>query len=500
MTDSRERPLSVAILAVGGQGGGVLTKWLVDTAEANGYIAQSTFVAGVAQRTGATVYCVEMFPRDRAEALGQEPVFTPYPVPGDVDLVIVGEMAETGRAIQKGFVTPNITTLIASSHRIYSINEKEALGDGIMDQAPVARAAGKAAKKFICFDMAAAAEEAGCVISSVLLGAVAGAGALPFDRDAYEATIRDSGRAVEANLRGFAAGYDGVGQESPPADIEAPAAQPVGANGEALKARIESELPSEVRNMALHGALRALDYQDREYAAYYLDRVKEILLIDTASQNFELAVEVARQLALQMCYEDTIRVADLKTRSERFVKIREHVAATPNQPAHVVEYFNPRLEEICDTLPASLGALVLRSGTLQKLLSPFFGKGRNVKTTNISGFLLLHMLAKFKRWRRGTYRFKVQEALIADWLQRINEAIAEHYDYALAIAHCIEMVKGYGDTYQRGLTRYRAAVDAAGALPAADRAAALRRLHTAALADEKGHVFGDLLSTLKTVH
>lgn len=252
--------------------------------------------------------------------------------------------------------------------------------------------------------------------------------------------------------------------------------------------------------MALHGALRALDYQDREYAAYYLDRVKEILLIDTASQNFELAVEVARQLALQMCYEDTIRVADLKTRSERFVKIREHVAATPNQPAHVVEYFNPRLEEICDTLPASLGALVLRSGTLQKLLSPFFGKGRNVKTTNISGFLLLHMLAKFKRWRRGTYRFKVQEALIADWLQRINEAIAEHYDYALAIAHCIEMVKGYGDTYQRGLTRYRAAVDAAGALPAADRAAALRRLHTAALADEKGQVFGDLLSTLKTVH
>lgn len=500
MTDSRERPLSVAILAVGGQGGGVLTKWLVDTAEANGYIAQSTFVAGVAQRTGATVYCVEMFPRDRAEALGQEPVFTPYPVPGDVDLVIVGEMAETGRAIQKGFVTPNITTLIASSHRIYSINEKEALGDGIMDQAPVARAAGKAAKKFICFDMAAAAEEAGCVISSVLLGAVAGAGALPFDRDAYEATIRDSGRAVEANLRGFAAGYDGVGQESPPADIEAPAAQPVGANGEALKARIESELPSEVRNMALHGALRALDYQDREYAAYYLDRVKEILLIDTASQNFELAVEVARQLALQMCYEDTIRVADLKTRSERFVKIREHVAATPNQPAHVVEYFNPRLEEICDTLPASLGALVLRSGTLQKLLSPFFGKGRNVKTTNISGFLLLHMLAKFKRWRRGTYRFKVQEALIADWLQRINEAIAEHYDYALAIAHCIEMVKGYGDTYQRGLTRYRAAVDAAGALPVADRAAALRRLHTAALADEKGQVFGDLLSTLKTVH
>ena len=500
MYDSRERPLSVAILAVGGQGGGVLTKWLVDTAEANGYIAQSTFVAGVAQRTGATVYCVEMFPKDRAEALGREPVFTPYPVPGDVDLVIVGEMAETGRAIQKGFVTPNITTLIASSHRIYSITEKEALGDGIVDQSPVARVAEKAAKRFICFDMAAAADETGSVISSVLLGAIAGAGALPFDRDAYEATIRNSGRAIEANLKGFAAGFAGAGKDSLPADTETPVAQPSGANGEALKARVESELPQQIRNMALHGALRALDYQDLKYAASYLDRVKEMSLVDTGSREFELTTEVARQLALQMCYEDTIRVADLKTRSERFVRIREQVAVTPNQPAHVVEYFHPRLEETCDTMPASLGALVLRSETLKKLLSPFFRKGRNITTTNISGFLVLHMLAKFRRWRRGTYRFKAQEELISDWLARISEAIAENYDYALSIAHCIEMVKGYGDTYQRGLTRYRAAVDATGALPAADRASALRRLHNAALADEKGQVFGDLLSTLKTVH
>ena len=504
MSDSRERPLSVAILAVGGQGGGVLTKWLVDIAEANGYIAQSTFVAGVAQRTGATVYCVEMFPKDRAEALGREPVFTPYPVPGDVDLVVVGEMAETGRAIQKGFVTPNITTLISSSHRIYSVTEKEALGDGIVDQSPVARVAEKAAKRFICFDMAAAADETGSVISSVLLGAIAGAGALPFDRDAYEATIRNSGRAVDANLKGFAAGYEGAGEESRPAETETPRAQTYGANGEALEARIESKLPSQVRNIALHGALRALDYQDPAYASCYLDRLNHLLQIDSAnggeSRGFALTVEVARQLALQMCYEDTIRVADLKTRGARVTQIREHVAAAPDQPAHVVEYFHPRLEEVCDTMPASLGAWVLRSAIIKKMLSPFFRKGRNIKTTNISGFLILHMVAKFRRWRRGTYRFKVQEELIRDWMDRICEAAMEDYDYALSITHCIEIVKGYGDTYQRGLTRYQATVDAARRLPSADRSAAVRRLHTAALADEKGKIFGDALSTLDTVH
>jgi len=487
-------------MAVGGQGGGVLTKWLVDTAEANGYIAQSTFVAGVAQRTGATVYCVEMFPKKRAEALGRDPVFTPYPVPGDVDLVVVGEMAETGRAIQKGFVTPNITTLIASSHRIYSVLEKEALGDGIMDQSPVARAAEQAAKRFICFDMAAAADGTGSVISSVLLGAIAGAGALPFDRAAFEATIRESGRAVEASLGGFAAGYDGAGREPTLVNTEPAAAQPGGANGEALKARVESELPEQVRNMALHGALRALDYQDFKYAASYLDRVKEMSLVDTGSCEFALTTEVARQLALQMCYEDTLRVADLKTRSDRFVKIREEVAAAPDQPVHVVEYFHPRFEEVCDTMPALIGTLVLRSRMMQKMMSPLFRKGLNITTTNIGGYLLLHTLAKFRRWRRGTYRFKQQQELIYDWLDRVINAAVDDYDYALSIARCIEIVKGYGDTYQRGLTRYRAAIDAVGAVPLANRAVELRRLQNAALADEKGKTFGDTLADLETVH
>lgn len=500
MAQSRERPLSIAILAVGGQGGGVLTNWLIDVAESNGYLAQSTFVAGVAQRTGATVYCVEIFPRDRAAAIGREPVFTPYPVPGDVDLVVAGEMAETGRAIQKGFVTPNVTTLIASSHRIYSVLEKDALGDGIFDQEPVARVAAKASKRFICFDMAALADQTGSVISSVLLGAIAGSGALPFERKAFEDAIRSSGRSVEANLQGFAAGFDGVGTESTAADAGMPLANPAGRHGEALKQRIDTELPESVKNIALHGALRTLDYQDPKYAAAYLDRVKEISVIDTGGNGYELTAEVARQLALQMCYEDTIRVADLKTRSERFARIRKDVAAADDQPVHVVEYFHPRLDEVCDTLPAPIGAAIMKSDRLKKILSPFFRKGRNIKTTGITGFLVLYMFSKFRRFRRGTYRFRRQQELIHDWLDRVINAAVDDYDFALEIAHCIEMVRGYSDTYERGITRYRAAVDAVAGLPAGERATAMRRLHKAALADEKGRAFGETIASMETVH
>ena len=52
----------------------------------------------------------------------------------------------------RGFVTPERTTLIASSHRTYAVFEKENRGDGLSDSMPVADAAGVAAKRTIAFD------------------------------------------------------------------------------------------------------------------------------------------------------------------------------------------------------------------------------------------------------------------------------------------------------------------------------------------------------------
>lgn len=458
-----DRPITVAILALGGQGGGVLTGWLVELAEANGYLAQSTYVAGVAQRTGATVYCVEMFPRNKALEHEQPPVFTLYPIPGDVDLVVASEMAEMGRAIQKGFVTPNATTLIASSHRVYTISEKEALDDGIQDQSPVADVAKNAAKNFVCFDMQAAADESNSIISAVMLGAIAAVDALPFDRDAYLDVIRESGRSVDQNLAGFAAGFAGASKPAESASkTEMPLAKPQGSNGEQLVRRINEELPSESRDIALHGALRVLDYQDAAYANAYIDTLVQFYNDENsatgAARDFALTTEVARQLALQMCYEDTLRVAELKTRGERMTRVRNQLGALDNQPVHVVEYFHPRIEEVCDTLPAGLGRYVLQSPRLLKLIAPMFAKGRNIKTSTITGYLMLRTIAKMKRWRRGTYRFSVQQDLISGWLNSVRSSLESNYDAALHVAQSIESVKGYGDTYQRGLERYMDAI------------------------------------------
>ena len=90
-------------------------------------------MAGVAQRTGATIYYLELFPRAAAEAEGAAPVLALIPTPGDVDVLIASELMEAGRAVQRGLVTNDRTTLIASTHRVFAIAEKSAMGDGVAD-------------------------------------------------------------------------------------------------------------------------------------------------------------------------------------------------------------------------------------------------------------------------------------------------------------------------------------------------------------------------------
>ena len=65
----------------------MLTDWIVSAAEASGFPVQSTSIPGVAQRTGATTYYVEIYPEPLATLGERRPVLGLYPVPGHVDLV-----------------------------------------------------------------------------------------------------------------------------------------------------------------------------------------------------------------------------------------------------------------------------------------------------------------------------------------------------------------------------------------------------------------------------
>lgn len=475
--------ITIAVLAMGGEGGGVLADWIVDMAEHEGYLAQTTSVPGVAQRTGATIYYIELFPEAAARAADHEPVLALMPTPGDVDIVIASELMEAGRAIERGLVTPDRTTLIASTHRVYSMIEKMAMGDGRVDPHNFVEAGKVAAMRFVRTDFAQLAEQNGSVISAALFGALAGTGTLPFSRDNFEAAIRRGGIGVDSSLKAFAAGYaraDAHDNGEMAAATEA-AIQP----GPALAALAERalEFPKLVQPVLRAALVRLADFQDPDYAAEYLERLQPILAIDGryGDGGFRLLGETARHLALWMSYEDAIRVADLKIRRSRFTRVASEVRQGEGQLLEIDEFMHPRVEEVADILPSGLRRWLLGSSIARHVI----GGSRVVRTTSIRGFLQLWAVASLRRWRRNSLRFQAEHRRITDWLKAIEASAPENYELAVAIAECQRLVKGYGDTHVRGNASFDAVI---GALPklrgVGNPAQTMRRLLDTALADD----------------
>jgi indolepyruvate ferredoxin oxidoreductase beta subunit len=482
------KPITIAILALGGQGGGTLADWLIEVAERNGYIAQGTSVPGVAQRTGATIYYVELFPEAAAKAAGRDPVLALMPVPGNLDVVIAAELMEAGRAMMRGFVTPDRTALIASSHRVYAIAEKMAMGDGRANSDEVAAAAAAQSKSLVMFDMEDLARAKNSMISAVLFGALAASGTLPFPKESYEEVIGGNARGRTTNLAAFAAGFDGIGAPVPP-----PAVAPIAATaiGQKLLDHMAAICPSEVHEMVQHGIRKVVDYQDPAYGFLYLQRLAPIVILDRLTggtkQDWILTKETARYLALWMAFEDVYRVADLKTRTPRFARIRDEVHAPADQIMNVSEFMHPRVEEICDALPAAIGRYILASPRLRGLLGRLFAHGRRVTTTHLGGFLMLYALASLRGFRRGSLRFQAETTKLEAWLASVGEAAEKDYALAVEVACCQRLVKGYGSTHERGTRNFETVMSAyrrlRGQAAAADK---LRRLREAALGDEEG--------------
>jgi indolepyruvate ferredoxin oxidoreductase beta subunit len=261
--------------------------------------------------------------------------------------------------------------------------------------------------------------------------------------------------------------------------------EPRDARVRALLERIASGFPTSAQGMLVEGVRRLVDYQDPEYAGLYLDRLERIARLPNDGDTL-LLQEAARHLALWMSYEDTVRVAELKTRATRFERVRDEARVGDGQLLAINEYMHPRLEEICETLPASLGRWLENSGWPRRLVERFTRKGRVITTSSLRGFLMLYLLAGLKRWRRGSLRFAVETLRIEQWLERIAQAAAINPRLAVEVAQCQRLVKGYSDTHARGLRNFETLMAAVQRAGAALAPATLRELRDAALADEHG--------------
>ncbi len=504
---SREtRPLSVLIAALGGEGGGVLANWVVTLAARQGWPVQSTSIPGVAQRTGATTYYVEILPREGAGD-ASDPIMALAPFPGQVDVMLASELIEVGRALQNGYVTPDRTTLIGSTHRIYAMQEKTSMADGRYPGDRVLQAARQMAKRPCLFDMEAATRESGSVISAVMFGALAGSQALPVSRASFEAVIRDAGIAVETNLAGFELGFQGAARAlEAPAEIPSSpvrAGRPARSTAGALLEGVQQTYPAAVQDVVKEGVLRLIDYQGPRYAEHYLQRLEPIAALDRAgggeARGWALTRETARQLALRMSFEDIVRVADLKTRRTRLERVRSEVRAEPDQPVVVREYLKPGVEEVCALLPAGLGRRVLRWAHARGL-EDRLNLGMRLKSTSVTGFTALWLLARLRFWRPRSWRYRDEQAQMDGWLDAVHRAAALDYEFGLEVTELAGLIKGYGSTYRRGRANFETIMSQV-VQPAleADRPARERLAHArqAALADPDGESLSRALAEVE---
>ncbi len=505
-----QQPITLLICALGGEGGGVLTEWLVDIARASGYAAQSTSIPGVAQRTGATTYYLEVFPVPMAELKGRRPVLSLNPVPGALDALVSSELLETARQIGNGMATAQRTLVISSSSRSLTTAERMVPGDGRTDTAPLLQTLRSHSREHHVFDMAKIAKDSGTVVSAVMLGSIAGSGLLPFKRETYEAVIKHGGIGVEASLRGFAAAFEQVNRQKDQAALvaslllneELPAHISMG-----LKPDLAAKFPSPVHHMLGLGHARMLDYQGQAYADLYVRRMSQVLAAEqqadpAANQGYATTIEMARWLALWMAFDDIVRVADLKSRASRWQRVAGEVKPGQDDLLRVFDHFKPGAPEFAALLPNSLAAKVTRwdRRRVANGKAPW-AMALKIGSHSVLGMLSLRLLASLKWLRVRGSRYALEQTLIDKWLAVVLRSTQANWQLGHEVALCGRLIKGYGSTNERGKDNLLHVLDhladlGQGASFASHglRAAAIAAARSAALQDEAGKALDQTLA------
>jgi indolepyruvate ferredoxin oxidoreductase beta subunit len=261
--------------------------------------------------------------------------------------------------------------------------------------------------------------------------------------------------------------------------------------------RARRSFPVIALDVVEEGIRRLTSYQHRWYAELYLTRLDSVHALGSA----ELLRETARHLAVRMSFEDVIRVAQAKTSAERFRRVRAEVRAKDHEPLEITEHFKPGIEEIAAILPPAWAGRLLawgeRTGRLGKT---YFSM--HVRTTTILGFARLRLLAGLRWWRPHTWRYLEEQSEIERWLEQIRQAARLDVDLAREIAECARLIKGYGDTFKRGLANYRRISDEVIAPALARRlvpraaADAVANARVAALADPEGDTLSRTLAAI----
>ena len=492
---TQQRPVTMLIAALGGEGGGVLTNWIMAAAADLGLPAQSTSIPGVAQRTGGTTYYIEIYPTPSHELGQRRPVLALAPGISDIDVLVSSEFMEAGRCIANGFCTPGPHAADLLDQPVLRDQREDGAWRRPLRRCAPARCRGEECPIAHPVRHGIGRKKAGAMINAVMLGAIAGCGKLPIPVEAFERAIRAEGKAAEANLRGFKAGLmaarteatafrrpaEGKRREKPRNDLAT------------LEREIRETMPQSAQDIVIEGVRRLARFQDDDYARLLLDRLAPVRDLDAQMRgDGKLLRETARHLAVRMSFEDLIRVAQAKIDPARMQRIEQELGAKNGEPYSVTEFLKPGIEEVCQVLPPVLARRIIAYSKKRGWLDSVH-VGMYVKTTSVTGYLRFWLLAKLRPLRRYMHRYVEEQAQIESWLGMVVDAARLSPALALEVAECARLIKGYGSTHKRGTENFqtietRLILPALhGQIPVQDAIDGIASARTAALVDPEGN-------------
>lgn len=457
------KPISILICALGGEGGGVLTQWLVDAARFCGFPVQATSIPGVAQRTGATTYYLEIYPELRKHLADAEIIFGLSPLPGQIDLLISSELLEAARQVSNGLSSKSKTTVISSTGRVLTTAEKMHLGDGRVDSKELIALIEQFSHSNYFVDMAHMTHQAKTIISSVMLGCMASSGLLPMSVESFREVIGDQTQSQKASLKGFNLGLESIQAQKQqlaylnsvlkPGNDEFQAKSSSGGFCSSLSPEIKSQYPLELQGTLDLAYERIKSFQNQNYADLFLTRLNKIQGAEQTQTHSSYLVtqESIKRLTVLMCYEDLAQVALLKLSTERFNRVANEVNLGKHDLLKIYDHFKPGIEEMAAMLPLSIAkhlnswAHARQSRGLAPLSLPI-----KLASHSMHGILMLKILSLFKFLRPKSSRFQDEQELIDKWVDAVCKGAMRSLELGLEIAKCANLIKGYGNTNARG--------------------------------------------------
>ena len=77
-----------------------------------------------------------------------------------------------------------------------------------------------------------------------------------------------------------------------------------------------------------------------------------------------------------------------------------------------------------------------------------------INSSKISGFLILKILSSFRLIRPISLRYKEEQNNIDKWIDNIIISLGHSISFSEGLADMPQILKGYGDTWDRGIKKY----------------------------------------------